>query len=68
MVQSIGEFVLASGSPRRTLLLTEAGFHFRVAPSSVVEPPPDGFQSAVAYVTHLAWLKAVDVARNEPGG
>lgn len=61
------EIVLASASPRRRDLLRQAGFRFRVAASLIDEPPPEGFHSPEAYVAHLAWLKAMDVARREPG-
>lgn len=61
------EIVLASSSPRRSQLLAEAGYRFRVVPSSVLEPPPCGFSSPEAYVTHVAWLKATEVAKQEQG-
>lgn len=63
----MNELVLASSSPRRMQLLQEAGIRIRVVPSSIVEPPPTGFHSPTAYVTHLAWLKATDVAHVETG-
>lgn len=60
-------FALASASPRRQQLLSLAGYDFDVIPSGVHEPPPEGFASAEAYVTHLAWLKAREVAGRYPG-
>ena len=61
MEQQACPFVLASRSPRREKLLREAGYDFIVRPSDVVEPVPDAFGSAAAYVAHAAWLKATDV-------
>ncbi|MGL5097847.1 MAG: Maf family protein [Planctomycetia bacterium] len=50
--------VLASASPRRKDLLTEAGFTFEVRPSHADEPDPVGFPSPASYVAHVAWIKA----------
>jgi septum formation protein len=52
------EFVLASASPRRRLLLEQEGYHFIVRPSHVEEPDPALFPDAVHYVTYTAWVKA----------
>ena len=54
------ELILASNSPRRKQILTEAGFNFTIIPSNVNEPkntnmPPD------KYAESLAELKATDV-------
>jgi septum formation protein len=49
--------VLASASPRRKELLTQAGFTFTVAPASIPEDPRPG-ENPVAYVTRLAREKA----------
>jgi septum formation protein len=59
--------VLASGSPRRRELLAQAGFHFEVQVSSVVESRrPD--EDAIRFATRLAREKAEDVfARRAPG-
>jgi len=57
------QLVLASASPRRKTLLTEAGFAFDVRPSSVDETLAVG-ETAVQYATRLAIEKTVDVARD----
>jgi len=49
--------VLASASPRRRELLTQAGFSFEVRPAHISEDPlPD--EDPIAYVTRLAREKA----------
>ncbi len=49
--------VLASASPRRSELLTQAGFHFSIHPAHIPEDPfPD--EDPTAYVTRLARQKA----------
>jgi septum formation protein len=49
--------VLASASPRRRELLTQAGFSFQVHPAHIPEDPfPD--EDPIAYVTRLAREKA----------
>jgi septum formation protein len=49
--------VLASASPRRRELLTQAGFAFEVRPADIPEDPgPD--EDPIAYVTRLAREKA----------
>jgi septum formation protein len=53
--------VLASASPRRRDLLTQAGFTFEVLPASVPEDPRPG-EDSVAYVLRLAREKAEAVA------
>lgn len=60
--------VLASASPERQRLLSDAGYAFSVVPSQLVEPAPDSFPSAEAYVTHMAWLKATAVASSGDAG
>lgn len=52
--------VLASGSPRRKELLTQAGFTFRVHPSSVPEEHRET-EDAIAFATRLAREKAQSV-------
>ncbi|MGH9586937.1 MAG: Maf family protein [Acidobacteriaceae bacterium] len=52
--------VLASASPRRRELLTQAGFQFTVMPASIDEDLRRG-ENAVAYVTRLAREKAAAV-------
>jgi septum formation protein len=49
--------VLASASPRRRELLTQAGFSFKVHPAHIPEEPNPG-EEPIAYVTRLAREKA----------
>ncbi|MDR3725867.1 MAG: Maf family protein [Terracidiphilus sp.] len=49
--------VLASASPRRRELLTQAGFSFEVHPADIPEDPLPG-EDPIAYVTRLAREKA----------
>jgi len=49
--------VLASASPRRRELLTQAGFTFTVSPAHIPEDPLPG-ESPIAYVVRLAREKA----------
>jgi septum formation protein len=49
--------ILASSSPRRRELLTQAGFSFRVHPAQIPEDPQPG-EDPIAYVTRLAREKA----------
>jgi septum formation protein len=49
--------VLASASPRRSQLLTQAGFTFHVRPAHIPEDPRPG-EDPIAYVTRLAREKA----------
>jgi len=60
--------ILASASPRRRQLLSDAGYEFEVAPPEVAEPntPPDGVLPAV-WAETLAYLKARSVAELHPG-
>ncbi len=54
--------VLASASPRRSELLTQAGYRFRVHPAHIPEDPlPD--EDPIVYVTRLAREKAEAVYR-----
>jgi len=57
--------VLASGSPRRRELLTDLGFDFEVAPSSVDEDAVTRSRP-VALARALARAKALDVASSHP--
>lgn len=52
--------ILASASPRRSELLTQAGFAFRVHPANIPEDPAPG-EDPIAYVTRLARQKAQTV-------
>src|SRR5664279_2757751 len=49
--------VLASASPRRSELLTQAGFSFQVYPAHIPEDPIEG-EDPLTYVTRLAREKA----------
>src|ERR1700757_1218274 len=49
--------VLASASPRRRELLTQAGYTFTVSPAHIPEDPLPG-ESPIAYVVRLAREKA----------
>lgn len=61
-------FILASASPRRRQLLTDAGYRFEVDPSDVEEPEPGPGTSPRDYVAQLAWKKAAAVARRRGEG
>lgn len=54
--------VLASASPRRRELLTQAGYAFEVDPADIPEKPLVG-EDPIAYVTRLAREKAEAVLR-----
>ena len=56
------QLVLASASPRRRELLTQAGFAFRVEVADIPEDPQPG-EDPIAYVTRLAREKAETVSR-----
>lgn len=58
--------VLASASPRRRDLLTEAGLVFTVCPSRAAEPDPAPGEGPEAYVERLARLKASEVFATHP--
>ncbi len=58
--------VLASASPRRSELLTQAGFRFAVHPAHIPEDPLDG-EDPIVYVTRLARQKAEAVFRELAG-
>ena len=55
--------VLASASPRRRELLTQAGYRFEVHPAHIPEDPLPG-EKPIAYVTRLAREKAEAVFRD----
>jgi len=55
--------VLASASPRRRELLTQAGYRFEVRPAHIPEDPLPG-EDPIAYVTRLAREKAEAVFRD----
>jgi septum formation protein len=60
--------ILASASPRRRQLLTEAGYDFEIDPSAVDEPEPPPGTAPEGYVALLAWNKAAAVARRRGAG
>ena len=60
--------ILASASPRRRQLLTEAGYAFEVDPSRIDEPEPDAKTLVTDYVAWLAWRKASSVAARRKSG
>src|SRR3954447_25723264 len=64
------KLILASASPRRRQLMEEAGYAFEVDPSDVPEPEPDPASgtSPAEYASHLAWRKAMTVARRRGTG
>jgi septum formation protein len=62
MTVSRPRLILASGSPQRKRLLSEAGYAFEVIVPEDGEPCPAAFTDAAAYVEHTAWLKARQVA------
>lgn len=60
---SAPKLILASGSPRRRELLTEAGYSFEIhIPSPGAETPPEAGETPRATVERLAIAKAMDVA------
>lgn len=61
-------FVLASGSPRRKILLKKVVPRFLVRVSQVPEPPPRAGVDVKRYVMELARQKALAVARSVPRG
>jgi len=56
----IYKLILASASPRRRELMTQAGYHFAVQPSAVAESRQPG-EDAIRFATRLAREKAEDV-------
>jgi septum formation protein len=60
--------ILASASPRRKRLLTEAGYLIEVDPSDFEEPEPAPGTLAADYVATLAWRKALAVAKRRGSG
>ena len=54
---NLNMLILASASPRRSELLTQAGFSFQVHPAHIPEDPNPG-EDPIAYVVRLAREKA----------
>jgi len=54
--------ILASASPARGELLTEAGYTFDVLPADIAEPRGIGIRDIRAFVQQVAWAKAAAVA------
>jgi septum formation protein len=65
---SLSRIILASASPRRKLLLTDAGYSIEVDPSNIDEPEPPVGTPVVEYVSLLAWKKAHAVAARRKSG
>src|SRR6202162_1563724 len=58
--------ILASASPRRRELLTQAGYRYEVQPSSIPESRRPG-EDAIRFATRLAREKAEEIfARHQP--
>jgi septum formation protein len=68
MTASKPRLILASGSPQRNRLLSEAGYAFDVLVPEECEPDPASFSVAAAYVAHTAWLKARQVSARVSDG
>ncbi len=60
--------ILASASPARRELLTEAGYTFDVIPADIDEPRGQGVRDIRAFVQQVAWSKAAAVAPRVPDG
>jgi septum formation protein len=59
---------LASSSPARRDLLTEAGYSFDILPANIDEPKGEDASDIRAFVQQVAWLKAAAVAPRVAGG
>jgi len=65
--QEQSSFILASASPRRKNLLSEAGYNFEVIVSDVDESSfEDTNISPAEFAANLAFAKALDVAKKNP--
>ena len=65
--QEQSSFILASASPRRKKLLSEAGYNFGIIVSDVDESSfEDTNISPAEFATNLAFAKALDVAKQNP--
>ncbi len=67
VLQDIPEFILASRSPRRSELLRQAGYRFRVVPPPLAEPLAAAPGSSPAQVAEaLAYFKVRSVQADHP--
>jgi septum formation protein len=64
-LRKLGNFILASASPRRRELLAEAGYEFTVVPPEIDESAFEG-SGACEYAERLALAKAREVADRFP--
>ena len=60
--------ILASASPRRRMLLEEAGYPLEIDPSGFEEPDPASGTVPADYAAQLAWRKAAAVAARRKAG
>lgn len=60
--------ILASSSPDRRELMTQAGYTFSVEPTAIEEPLQAGFGDARSYVQQIAWMKAAAAAERGRDG
>ena len=66
-VSSAKQFILASASPRRKLLLSKAGYRFDVVPSDIDESDfATASLDSIEHTKALALAKAKDVAAKFP--
>jgi septum formation protein len=69
MIHPLPKLILASRSPRRRELLTEAGYAFEVCvPNETAECGLCDQESPLELVSRLAYQKAADVVRRVPSG
>jgi septum formation protein len=59
------KLILASGSPQRKAILKRLGIPFKAIPSDV-EETHDGLKKPYAIARHLAYKKAIEIARLHP--
>ncbi|HEX4145880.1 MAG TPA: nucleoside triphosphate pyrophosphatase [Pirellulales bacterium] len=63
------KLILASGSPQRRRLMTEAGYRFEVVvPAEHAEDGPNAGEVPVDYAARMAYQKAADVVGRVPAG
>ncbi|HEY1785558.1 MAG TPA: nucleoside triphosphate pyrophosphatase [Pirellulales bacterium] len=67
--ESKHKLILASGSPQRRRLMTDAGYRFEVVvPGEHAECGPDAGEPPVDYAARMAYQKAADVVDRVPAG